>query len=150
VSLAIQLANTPDDARSLVEWVCSAGAEGIDESTLRSLRAAVRDVLEAAIGEPPVAATSVAVLNETAAAAPSYPQLEAGELAYVFAASPDAAFVADVAADAIELAGGPRRPLLRLCRAPGCFRLFVASRPRQTWCSDACGTRARVARSRAA
>jgi predicted RNA-binding Zn ribbon-like protein len=43
--------------------------------------------------------------------------------------------------------GGPRRDRLRQCGAPGCGRWFLASRPRQRWCSPACGNRARLARS---
>jgi hypothetical protein len=61
-------------------------------------------------------------------------------------ASPADAFLADIATSAIGLAGGPERDRLRRCQAPGCGRWFLASRPRQTWCSPSCDNRARLAR----
>ena len=72
--------------------------------------------------------------------------LEADELAVRYSASPADAFLADVAGSAITLLGGPGRDRHRRCEAPGCGRWFVASRPRQRWCSPGCGNRARVAR----
>ena len=88
----------------------------------------------------------MAAVNRAVAAAPAVAQLEAGELVYRYHASPPDAFLADVAASAIMLVGGPGRDRLRRCTAPGCGRFFVASRPRQTWCGPSCGNRARLAR----
>jgi predicted RNA-binding Zn ribbon-like protein len=92
---------------------------------------------------PPAAVEAV---NRAAVAAPAVVQLEAGELVIRASASRADAFLAEIAAAAISLVGGPRRDRLRRCAAPGCGRWFVASRPRQTWCSPACGNRARLAR----
>ena len=89
---------------------------------------------------------AVTAVNRAAAGAPAVVQLEAGELVVHYDASPGDAFLADVAASAISMVGGPRRDRLRRCGAPGCGRWFVASRPRQRWCSPNCGNRARVAR----
>jgi predicted RNA-binding Zn ribbon-like protein len=88
----------------------------------------------------------VTAVNRAAAAAPAIVQLEAGELVVRYNASPGDAFLADVAGSAISLVGGLGRDRLRRCGAPGCGRWFVASRPRQRWCSPSCGNRARVAR----
>jgi predicted RNA-binding Zn ribbon-like protein len=73
-------------------------------------------------------------------------QLEAGELVVRYNASPPDAFLADIATSAITLVGGPGRDRRQRRGAPGCGRWFVASRPRQRWCSPTCGDRARVAR----
>ncbi|CAN3130782.1 hypothetical protein ACNUDN_04589 [Mycobacterium sp. smrl_JER01] len=50
-----------------------------------------------------------------------------------------------IAADAVELFGGPDRAHLRACGAPGCI-LFFLSDGRREWCSHGCGNRARAAR----
>ena len=90
--------------------------------------------------------TAVTAVNRAGAAAPAVTQLEAGELVVRYDASPPEAFLADIAGSAIALVGGPARARLRRCGAPGCGRWFLASRPRQTWCSAGCGNRARLAR----
>lgn len=116
---------------------------------MTDLRAAVRQSLtRVADGRKPTSA-SENLLNRWSAAGPAYVRLDGGELRYVMLASPADAFLADVAAEAIKLIGGPERPLVRRCEAPGCGTIFVASRARQAWCSDRCGVRARVARHRA-
>jgi predicted RNA-binding Zn ribbon-like protein len=151
VNLALSLANTPGDPTALETWRRDAGAPAdVDPRTLVHLRSTVRGSLEAIADGAEVPQASVSLLNRTSEAGPTYARLEASEVCYVTLASPGEAFLAEVAADAIELVGGPRRPLLRRCDAPGCGNIFVASRPRQTWCSDRCGVRARVARHRAA
>jgi predicted RNA-binding Zn ribbon-like protein len=55
-------------------------------------------------------------------------------------------FAGAIARSAIELAGDPHRHGLALCQASSCGMLFVRDHPRQTWCTPACGNRARVAR----
>jgi predicted RNA-binding Zn ribbon-like protein len=97
-------------------------------------------------GGVPLPPAAVAAVNRAGAAAPGVAQLEAGELVVRYNASPPDAFLADIATSAITLVGGPGRDRLRRCGAPGCGRWFVASRPRQRWCSPTCGNRARVAR----
>jgi predicted RNA-binding Zn ribbon-like protein len=46
----------------------------------------------------------------------------------------------------LALLAAPARGQLEQCRAPGCILFFLKQRPRQLWCSAACGNRARVAR----
>jgi predicted RNA-binding Zn ribbon-like protein len=64
--------------------------------------------------------------------------------------APGATALAAVTRSAIELLGGPARSRLRPCGGPRCVLFFLASDPRQTWCSGACGNRARMARYQAA
>jgi predicted RNA-binding Zn ribbon-like protein len=157
--LAIDLANTLRPARdgrvldlladedALARWLRGTGGpDDVQPSQLVALRDHVRALLAAAASGrtlPPAALTAV---NRVAAAAPGFAQLEAGELVVRYHASPADAFLADIATSAIGLAGGPNRDRLRRCQAPGCGRWFLASRPRQTWCSPGCGNRARLAR----
>lgn len=151
MNLAVALANTPAAPSRLAAWLPDVGGpEDVDAGELLDLRRAVRGALDAlAEGRGP-AQEFVDALNRASEAGPTYARLEADELCYVTLASPDDAFLADVAADAIKLIGGPQRPLVRRCLAPGCANIYLASRSRQTWCSERCGVRARVARHRAA
>jgi predicted RNA-binding Zn ribbon-like protein len=157
--LAVDLANTLQlqrdgatvdllaDQAGLARWLRGAGGpDAVSLRQLHMLRDHVRALLAASIERrilPPAAVTAV---NRTGAAAPAVAQLEADELVVRYHASPPEAFLADIAASAITLVGGPRRDRLRQCGAPGCDRWFLASRPRQRWCSPACGNRARLAR----
>jgi predicted RNA-binding Zn ribbon-like protein len=157
--LAVDLANTLQlqrdgttadllaDQDGLARWLRGAGGpDAVSFRQLHMLRDHVRALLAAAIERrilPPAAVTAV---NRAGAAAPAVTQLEADELVIRYHASPPEAFLADIAASAITLVGGPGRDRLRQCGAPGCGRWFLASRPRQRWCSPACGNRARLAR----
>jgi predicted RNA-binding Zn ribbon-like protein len=156
--LAIDLANTlhlePDDPTTdllatrdgLARWLQGTGGPGaVGSAPLQALRGHVRALLAAAVEQRSLPQAAVAAVNR-AAAAPAVAQLEADELVFRSSASPPDAFLADIATSAITLVGGPRRDRLRLCAAPGCGRWFIASRPRQTWCSPSCGNRARLAR----
>lgn len=157
--LAIDLANTLvlgrdgattdllADRHGPARWLhATGGPSQADRSRLQALRDQVRALLAAAVERRVLPATAVTAVNRTAAAAPVVAQLEAGELVLRSNASPPDAFLAEVATSAITLAGGPDRERLRRCAAPGCGRWFLASRPRQTWCSPSCGNRARLAR----
>jgi predicted RNA-binding Zn ribbon-like protein len=157
--LAVDLANTlrpgPGGATAdrladpvgLVGWLrATGGPEEVGAPELQALRGHVRALLAATVAGRRLPRAAVTAVNRAAAAAPSVVQLEAGELVVRAAASPAPAFLAEIAAAAIALVGGPGRDRLRRCDAPGCGRWFVASRPRQTWCSPACGNRARLAR----
>jgi predicted RNA-binding Zn ribbon-like protein len=159
--LAVDLANTLRlgrdgavadllaDRDGLARWLAATGGpDPVGPSGLRALRSHVRDVLAAAVARRPLPPAAVTALNRATAAAPAFVQLEAGELVVRYDASPADAFLADVAAAAIGLVGGSGRDRLRRCGAPGCDRWFVASRPRQTWCSPGCGNRARLTRFR--
>jgi predicted RNA-binding Zn ribbon-like protein len=122
------------------------GPGGVGSAPFQALRGHVRALLAAAVEQGSLPQTAVAAVNWAAAAAPAVTQLEADELVVRSNASPLDAFLADIATAAITLVGGPRRDRLRRCGAPGCGRWFLASRPRQTWCSPSCGNRARLAR----
>ena len=49
------------------------------------------------------------------------------------------------AAQAVGLLTGDAARLLRACQAPGCVLYYVRQHPRRSWCSNACGNRARAA-----
>ena len=157
--LAVDLANTLRRGRGgrvadlladpggLAGWLRGTGGpDDAGRPELLTLRGHVQVLLAAAVDGHPLSAAAVGAVNRAAAAAPAVVQLEAGELVTRASASPADAFLAEIAAAAISLVGGPERDRLRRCAAPGCGRWFVASRPRQTWCSPACGNRARLAR----
>lgn len=165
-NLAVELASTLvqtdgggvrdliDTPRGLDGWLRD---HAIPESGLalrlgdfRELREAVRSALSAAIDGRPLPPDMVETLNAASVAAPIVRRLETdpGPPAVVDAetAGPATRVFARIARSAIELLGGPERDRLRRCPAPRCGRPFVASRPRQVWCSTACGNRVRVAR----
>ena len=56
------------------------------------------------------------------------------------------AALAAIAADAVEVAAGPRGAMLRRCEAHGCVRVFVREHARHRWCSVTCGDRVRAMR----
>jgi predicted RNA-binding Zn ribbon-like protein len=157
--LAVELANTlrPAGDGSVVDLLAdedgrarwlrgTGGPDAVGPSQLAALRDHVRALLTAAISRRTLPPAAVTAVNRASATAPEFAQLEAGELVIRYHASPADAFLADIATSAIRLVGGPERDRLRRCEAPGCGRWFLASRPRQTWCSPACGNRARLAR----
>jgi predicted RNA-binding Zn ribbon-like protein len=156
--LAVDLANTLRPARdgsvldpltdqdARARWLRGTGGpDAIGPSQLVALRGHVRALLDAAVARRTLPPAAVTAVNQAGAAAPGFAQLEAGELVVRYHASPADAFLADIATSAIGLVG-PERDRLRRCEAPGCGRWFLASRPRQTWCSPGCGNRARLAR----
>ena len=157
--LAIDLANTLElrrdgttadllaDQGGLARWLRGTGGpDDMSGRQLQELRGQVLALLTAAVRRRRLPSAAVAAVNRAGAAAPGVAQLEGGELVIRYHASPADAFLADIATSAIRLVGGPERDRLRRCEAPGCGRWFLASRPRQTWCSPACGNRARLAR----
>ncbi len=112
----------------------------------RGLRAAIRDLFDALLSGVVPSEGVVRAINAASARAPMYPELDcSGAARPRVRMSGSAASLAAVARSAIDLAGGPARERLRVCGAPGCPRLFVATNPRR-WCSESCGNRARVAR----
>ncbi|HET7488865.1 MAG TPA: CGNR zinc finger domain-containing protein [Acidimicrobiales bacterium] len=125
---------------------------GVDAADLRSarrLRDAVHAVLTAVVGggQPPEEA--VETVNRAARAVPRWSQLrwDGGAAIETTTRGPAvAAALSEVAEATVQLVAGPHRGLLRACPGPGCVLFFVKSHPRRTWCSDACGNRARVAR----
>lgn len=123
-------------------------------SETRELRAAIRGLFEALVSgsvpsEPPE--DGVRRINAASARAPTHLELDcSGAQLRVRTRGDDdaspASALAAVARSAIEIAGGHVRGALRVCEAPGCPRLFLATRPQRRWCSEACGNRTRVAR----
>jgi predicted RNA-binding Zn ribbon-like protein len=149
---------TPEGVRAWLDGISDRlPAPALDRDASRhreflALRTAVREALHAAIEGKRVPARVLKVLNKVAALAPVSPlavERADGELrretCYHAADATDIALGA-IAADAIELLGGPGRVDLRACGAPGCVLMFLKDHPRRTWCSAACGNRARQAR----
>jgi predicted RNA-binding Zn ribbon-like protein len=118
---------------------------------LAALRAAVREVLTAVADAREPEPGAVAAVNGAAATAPGAPQLSwSGTGLTRDWVTPDpgsfTAALAAIAADAIDVASGPRKELLRRCEAHGCIRVFLREHARRQWCSTTCGDRVRAAR----
>jgi predicted RNA-binding Zn ribbon-like protein len=113
------------------------------------LRDAVVRVLHAARSGEAAPEASIERVNAAARRVPVVAQLRGGEFVSVpvVGADPLDELLARVATATIELAGTSAR--LGFCDAPSCGQFFAGGRAGRRWCSDACGTRARVARHRA-
>jgi predicted RNA-binding Zn ribbon-like protein len=134
------------------------GAERLSRR-LRRLRDALRRLAAEATVDPRSAAapatvdldTAVAVVNETAGAAPRWsaltwsPGTPPSRQTRTGGSAADAA-VSAIAEEAVHLFTDLGERLLRACLAPGCVLYFVKDHPRREWCSTACGNRARAAR----
>jgi predicted RNA-binding Zn ribbon-like protein len=117
-------------------------------SRLLGLRPAVRAVLAAAAAERELPRRSVAELNRASRSAPEWLELDPwtarlqrgsrGRLADRVVAAYARAAMALVAADQARE--------IRVCPAPSCGMFYRPSRSDQHWCSQQCGSRARVAR----
>jgi predicted RNA-binding Zn ribbon-like protein len=118
--------------------------------SFRALRAAVRDLLRAAVAGSPPAADSLRVLNQFSEDAPAFPRLDWLEdgprLTLVDTADLDGVALAIVTRASLALLGGADRERIGACQAPGCVLFFLKEHRRRDWCSAACGNRARVAR----
>ncbi len=145
------------DEAGLCGWLAAVAAdlpvapETIDPARLPdflALRGAVRDALHARMDGAPVPAPARRALNAASAASPRSARLDDGGARATrhHAGDPATIALAAIAADAIELAGGPRAADLRVCGAPGCVLMFLKDHPRRAWCSGGCGNRARQAR----
>jgi predicted RNA-binding Zn ribbon-like protein len=117
-----------------------------------ALRAAVGELLEAALAGKRPPAGALEMVNAAAGRAPvsagAVPDAEGrleGQTRYHTTDPTDIALAA-FAADAIDLLTGPGGNDVRACRAPGCVLMFLKDHPRRRWCSAACGNRARQAR----
>ena len=117
-----------------------------------ALRGAIRDALHGGSEGKRVPLGALESINRAAALAPVSPLAVASAGGRVRAERRDpGADATDVAlaafaTGAIELLAGPERENLRACGAPGCVLMFLKDHPRRTWCSAACGNRARQAR----
>jgi len=129
----------------------AARTAGVSAADLRRLRAAVRELLEAALGGAAAPDAALRALNAASTAAPSAVVGDARSDGTVGLervhprAAPERVLVAAIAASALELAA-EHRHALRACGAPGCVLMFRKDHPRREWCSAACGNRARQAR----
>ncbi|SEH02791.1 Conserved protein containing a Zn-ribbon-like motif, possibly RNA-binding [Nonomuraea solani] len=159
--------DTLADVDGLTSWARAHAAgpgftasEEARQETVR-LRQAVRALFARAVApEPPSRADlpdlppfkeALALVNATALAAPTAPQLSWDDkpvLVIAPAAETDepTRLRARLATAAVEFLAGPEVALLRTCPAPRCVLYFVKEHPRQEWCSTACGNRARAAR----
>jgi predicted RNA-binding Zn ribbon-like protein len=145
---------TPDE---LVEWLAwrslptrVAALSDADVAAAHTLRAAIRELLVAAIDGRAPEPSVLATVNEAAATAPAADQLAwdaAGPVRRRAAA--DATdlerALAVLAEDAIGLVAEHRDDLIA-CGAPGCVRILLKDHPRRHWCSTRCGDRVRAAR----
>lgn len=117
-------------------------------SEVRTLRAAVRELLfaSAAGSMPPEPARDA--INQASARCPAVTAIRAdGRASYehIGGTALDR-FCAAVAWSVIEVITGPDRDRLAVCHGPSCGMFFLRADRRQRWCSPDCGNRARVAR----
>ena len=153
---ALSLANARlGSAGDLGAWL---EAEGALESGERAevslrlvefvtLRASIRELLDASIGGGPFPAAAVERINEASARVPRVVRLAPdGAADTPLSAGPTPLLLARIAWSAIELLGDPDRSPRR-CGACGSY--FEATRSDRVWCSNACGNRTRVARHQA-
>lgn len=136
------------ESERLDGWAPVTGGDLLD---FRAMRATIRELVGALLSGSEVSEDTVGAINAASARAPTYPELdcsrETGPRVHTVSAAPGApTALAEMARSAIDLAGGSARELLRVCEAPGCPRIFVATNLRRRWCSEPCGNRARVAR----
>lgn len=115
---------------------------------VRALREAVRELLSATVARTELPPAAVAAVNDASGRCPSFPTLgQAGEATWTeLNDNPFELFCGAVARSAVQVVAGPEWEQVVVCRAPSCGMFFLRSSWRQTWCSPACGNRARVAR----
>ncbi|AEA23238.1 protein of unknown function DUF1470 [Pseudonocardia dioxanivorans CB1190] len=122
--------------------------DATDLAATRALRDAIRRLAAATVDARPLPADAVDLVNRHAAAPARWRELRADPEPGTVARSAGGAVataLSEIAADAVDLLGGPRRHDLRACQGPGCVLFFVRS-GRREWCSHGCGNRARAAR----
>ena len=112
---------------------------------VRPLRDAVHQLLHARAQQLVPPSSAVAAVNEASAASPVVRSLGPGLDVHEQQLGRTAwdRFRGAVGRSAVELAGSEA---VVECGAPSCGMLFLPANARQTWCSPACGNRARVAR----
>jgi predicted RNA-binding Zn ribbon-like protein len=124
-----------------------------DTRTLRRLRSALRDTIEALLDNRPVPKAPVYELNFFMQSAPASRRLaltseglRAGTHWHrEFGGNPRLAFIATQAAEFLSDPSQVCR--LRRCANPACSMIFIAVNPRRSWCAPGvCGNRVRVAR----
>jgi predicted RNA-binding Zn ribbon-like protein len=152
LSLANARLDSPGDLGAWLEADGPLEPEERDEVSLRlaefvTLRASIRELLDASIVGGPFPAAAVERINEASARVPRVLRLAPdGTTETPLSAGPTRLLLARIAWSAIELLGNPDRSSRR-CGACGSY--FEATRSDRLWCSNACGNRARVARHHA-
>jgi predicted RNA-binding Zn ribbon-like protein len=121
--------------------------------SLRRLRSALRETIEALLDGHPVPEGAVSELNFFMRSAPSSTRLEltgAGlrvrtQWHWEYGGNPRLAFIAT---QAVQFLSDPvQAARLRRCANPACLMIFIAINPRRSWCAPGvCGNRVRVAR----
>lgn len=114
----------------------------------RRLREAIYRLIEAARTGARPEPRDLAVVNGWARRSRAAPQLAADLRVARRAGDPSAAALAELAASAVQLIGGPDLVRIRNCADPTCSVMFIdRSRPgRRRWCSmERCGNRAKTA-----
>jgi predicted RNA-binding Zn ribbon-like protein len=111
-----------------------------------ALREHIRAVLHATATGEPLPGAAVAALNRVSRAAAQWPELGHDRQIQQHALG-DAVqrLLAHYARSTMEIAAGGSAKL-RVCGAPSCGMFYRPRRRQQRWCSEPCGTRARVAR----
>ena len=148
LSLANARLGSPGDLGAWLEADGPLEPEERDEVSLRlaefvTLRASIRELLDASIVGGPFPAAAVERINEASARVPRVLRLAPdGTTETPLSAGPTRLLLARIAWSAIELLGNPDRSSRR-CGACGSY--FEATRSDRLWCSNACGNRARVA-----
>ncbi|MGO1165167.1 MAG: CGNR zinc finger domain-containing protein [Janibacter sp.] len=163
VYLSEQWIDVLDDRDNRTEWLTAEvnrvgiaakdAAAFSDEAAaaLKALRGDVADAVESARHGKRPPQRALARINDAARTSPASPQARwdgaalttsthrTGPLAERLAAS--------FAEAALELLTSPDITKVRVCEAPWCAVLFLATNPRRRWCmASVCGNRARVAR----
>ena len=150
-----------DEAPGVATWLETNKPGDLDNAAteLRRLRDALRRLTADITDDPrPACASAISdrdqalkVLNQVAAASPSWPALEwslnANPGRTLHVGHPAGTGIASLlAVEFITMLSSGSRPQLRACLAPGCVLYFVKEHTRRQWCSSTCGNRARAAR----
>jgi predicted RNA-binding Zn ribbon-like protein len=149
-----QTLRLPSDLeRWAAEVVGLAGLHATDQDLERAVRlqAAIWSVADALIDRRPIPEPERDVLNGLAAQPCLVPRLLPGPRRTWMSGRSGRNLLSSVAADAIDVFGGPRAARLKRCEGTRCSLLFVdTSRSgRRRWCSmERCGNRAKVAAHR--
>jgi predicted RNA-binding Zn ribbon-like protein len=112
------------------------------------LRGVIRQALAAVVARHSPLPAAVAELNRASRAAPEWLELDlaARRLRTRGRGRRTDRLLARYARSALELLTDDTIGQLRVCPAPSCGMFYRPRRQRQRWCSQQCGTRARVAR----
>jgi predicted RNA-binding Zn ribbon-like protein len=121
-------------------------AIAVAKPDLLQIRQPIRAVLKATAASEPLPAGAVAALNKASRAAPHWAEIGPDEQLEEHAqGSAVERLLAKYARSAMAIAAeGDAK--LRICGAPSCGMFFHPRRHQQSWCSEPCGNRARLAR----